>query len=185
MIRQIGVGAMAVTTACTSQGVPVPQAGGAITPASSPAVATSPVASPSTTATPPKTPATTRTTTNQAALLLADRTLTAQMSGYDAGLDMLQFRLAHWVSGGADNGHYEGDPADPATHRLALANSPTILSVLGICSDELTADSQGHANKPCTKEQLVQALKNQSFLYAELKVDGADHITKLSELYVP
>jgi hypothetical protein len=57
--------------------------------------------------------------------------------------------------------------------------------VISICSTELTADSMGGANKPCTKEQLVRTLNGSTTPYARIKVDGDDTITSISELYTP
>jgi hypothetical protein len=118
-------------------------------------------------------------------LRFAGKTLTVGMTGYDTKLDMVQFQLVQYIRGGEDNGHYEPDDADPGRHRLPLAGEPAILSVISICSTGLTADSQGHANKPCTKDQLVKALTNVVPLFAQLEVDSTDHITKVSELYTP
>jgi hypothetical protein len=167
-----GAGAMAVSTACGTSETGVPSATGpGRVESSAPAGATS-VTGAATTTTPPN-------------LRFANKTLTAGLTGYDGKLDMVQFNLVRFVPGGADNGHYDADPADPATHRLPLAKSPMILSAISICSDGLTADAQGNANKTCTKDQLVQALNNSVFPYAALQVDGTDHIAKLSELYAP
>lgn len=82
-------------------------------------------------------------------------------------------------------GHYESLPQDPGTHRLPLAKSARILSVISICSTGLTADSLGRADKPCTKEQLVRKLNDSITPYAQIKVDGGDDITSISELYAP
>jgi hypothetical protein len=115
----------------------------------------------------------------------AGTTLTVQLTGYDTNVDMVNFRRVRWAPGGPDNGHYVDLPDDPGTHRLPLAKSPRILSISTICSTTLTADNQGHATKPCTKDQLVTALNGPAKPFAELQVDPDDHITTLSELYTP
>lgn len=115
----------------------------------------------------------------------AGKNLTVRMTGYDAKVDMVEFQLVRYIRGGANNGHYEGDPSDTAKHRLPLAGSASILSAVSICSQGLTMDSAGHANKPCTKEQLVDVLDGTTQPYAELEVDKADNIAKVSELYTP
>ncbi|MBP2319962.1 hypothetical protein JOF56_000347 [Kibdelosporangium banguiense] len=115
----------------------------------------------------------------------AGKTLTVELTGYDTKLDMAEFKLVKYVRGGADNGHYEPLPEDPGTHRLPLTKSPQILSVSSICSDGLTADSRGQANKPCTKDQLVRKLNDSVAPFASIQVDGDDRIAKVVELYAP
>jgi hypothetical protein len=115
----------------------------------------------------------------------AGKTLVTRLTGYNSKVDMVEFHLVHFVAGGANNGHYETLPGDPATHRLPLAKSADILSIIGICSNGMTADAQGHANKPCTKQQLVDKLSDNASPYAEIQVDEDDNIAKVSELYAP
>lgn len=115
----------------------------------------------------------------------ANTTLTVQLTGYDKAHDMIEFQRVHFVPGGPDNGHYDALPEDPGAHRLPLAKSARILSILNICSTGLTADDQGHATKACTKDQLLTALRGPAKPFAELHVDADDHITTLSELYAP
>ncbi len=107
--------------------------------------------------------------------------LTVQLTGYDSAHDMVEFRTVHYVRGGENNGHYE---PDAETRRLALADPAEIFSIISICSDSMTADRMGRANKSCTKDQLVKALTDSRSPYAELQVEG-DHITKVAELYQP
>jgi hypothetical protein len=113
------------------------------------------------------------------------RTLTVVVTGYDSKQDMVEYRLVRHVRGGENNGHYEPVPDDPDAHRLPLASSAEILSVISLCSTGLTADSMGRANKTCTKDQLAQAVKDSVTPLAELQVDGSDQITRLAELYQP
>ncbi|GAA5155186.1 hypothetical protein GCM10023321_28100 [Pseudonocardia eucalypti] len=111
--------------------------------------------------------------------------VTAQLVGFDAAAGMVRFQVVHRVAGGADNGHYEPDPSDSATHRLPLAARPTVLSALTLCSTEITVDDRGDGNRPCTREQLVAVLSRGTSVLARLHVDGTDHIDRVSELYQP
>lgn len=118
-------------------------------------------------------------------LKFPNTTRTTNLVGYDDGVGMVRFQLVVWQKGGADNGHYVPDPADPATHRLALSANPAILSAYEICSDHLTLDGDGKAARPCAPQQLIDALHNGKKPYATLRIDGDDHIAQLSELYTP
>jgi hypothetical protein len=186
MIDRIGrctalvIAVMAVGTACGSSvsGVPAANGSGGATTS---APAGSSTAAPSTGA---------AASTSSPVLKFAGKTVTASLNGYDSKLDMVQFHVVRFASGGVDDGHYVGDPADPAAHRLPLAKASTILSAVSICStganeEGVTVDADGHANKACTKDQLAQVLSTPSTLIAELKVDATDHIEKLSEVYAP
>lgn len=111
---------------------------------------------------------------------------TVSLEGYDESVRMVRFRLQVYRSGGADNGHYESDPADSAVYRLALADQPEIRSAMDICSNgEPTVDAQGTGTRACTADQLLDALRGGKKPLARIRVDAADHIFQLSEIYRP
>ncbi|MFD2418431.1 hypothetical protein [Amycolatopsis pigmentata] len=111
---------------------------------------------------------------------------TVALDGYDESVHMVRFRLQVYRPGGADNGHYENDPADSALYRLALADQPQIRSAADICSNgQPTLDSQGVGVRPCTADQLLDALRAGKKSLARIRVDAADHIAELSEIYRP
>jgi hypothetical protein len=125
-------------------------------------------------------------TVEQQSLRFPGTTQIVQLTGYDAKLAMVEFRLVHWIPGGPNNGHYEEVTGVPGMHRLPLAASPTVLSAANLCpADSATIGSDGLGNKPCSKDQLLTALKDGKMSYAQIQVDDNDHIAKVSELYTP
>jgi hypothetical protein len=117
-------------------------------------------------------------------LKFPNTTVKAALTGYDSRVNMVEFYQVRWVPGGPNNGHYDEDPADTAMHRLPLSDSPVILSALTLCPGG-SMDQQGHATTRCTKDQLIQILTDSPGVLAEVRVDGADRIERVSELYVP
>lgn len=111
--------------------------------------------------------------------------LTATLLGYDDNARMVRFQLARNVAGGPDDGHYQTDPADPGEHRLPLSGAPEIRGAASLCpTGDVTVDEHGTGTAPCTSRQLIEAL-HRSPVRAQLHVDGADRIDRVSELYHP
>ena len=118
-------------------------------------------------------------------LRFPNKDLTANLLGYDDNAHMVRFQLVRNVAGGPDDGHYETDPGDPGQHRLPLSAAPVVLSAASLCSThDVTVDEHGTGTTPCTSRQLIEAL-HRSPVRAQLHVDGADRIDRVSELYHP
>lgn len=120
---------------------------------------------------------------------------TVAFQGYDESVRMVRFRLQAYRLGGAGgpggargagNGHYDNDSADSAVYRLALADKPEIRSAMDICSNGLASlDDQGNSARPCTAGQLLDALRAGQKPIARIRVDAADHIVEVAEIYQP
>jgi hypothetical protein len=85
-------------------------------------------------------------------------TQTVQLTGYDTALDMVEFHLVRWAPGGPNNGHYVEVPGDTGMHRLPLA---------------------------CCEDRLPAALLDDAAPFAEIEVDGDNHIAAVTEIYTP
>ncbi|ALG10370.1 hypothetical protein AOZ06_28850 [Kibdelosporangium phytohabitans] len=119
-------------------------------------------------------------------LRFPNTTQTVQLTGYDSKVQMVGFKLVQWVAGGANNGHFGEVQGDTATHRLPLADSPTVRSATGVCPTERPAvDGNGHGTAPCSKERLVNALLQGGKFTAQIKIDGEDRIVHVTEIYTP
>jgi hypothetical protein len=116
-------------------------------------------------------------------------TVTVELTGYDRGLQMVNFELVELAPGtGNMEPHYVDVPGD-GTHRLPLADNLKVWSANMICSSGsetgVTVDAEGRGDQPCTEDQLLEALDRSSGLTAELKVDAQDRIYEVAELYHP
>ncbi|MEV4316723.1 hypothetical protein [Actinocrispum sp. NPDC049592] len=177
----IALGAGTLLSACTSQNAsaPPPATSTVTTPAQVPQL---PARTPSGDAV----DASNSSTVDKSEARFPDTTQTVWLTGYDAKVDMVQFKLTKWQPGGPNNGHYVDVPGDTGVHRLPLASNVTVLSVGTLClSNEMSADSKGNGTAPCSKDVLLKSLKDGIMLVAEIKVDGTDHIAKVSERYTP
>ncbi len=177
----IAFGAGALLSACTSQNAsaPPPAAGTVTTSVQVPQLPAK---------TPQGTPenVTKSSTVDQPEARFPNTTQTVLLTGYDATVDMVQFKLTRWQPGGPNNGHYVDVPGDTGVHRLPLAKNVTVLSVGTLClSNEMSADSKGNGTAPCPTDILLKSLKDGIMLVAEIKVDGTDHIAKVSERFTP
>jgi hypothetical protein len=164
-----GIAAAAATgallTACSTAGAPTAAAPG--TPSTSTAAPTS------------------ASQASNRVLHFPNKTVTVTLTGYDPTLHLVQFQLAVFVAGGADDGHYAPDPKDPATHRLALAPNATMTSFSPDCTG-----AGGNADTPqgaaCTTTQFVSALTDHSGAGpAKLHVNAQDQIDSAQGLYHP
>lgn len=124
-------------------------------------------------------------TVEQVNLKFPNTTQIVDLLRYDPAADMVEFRLMQWIPGGANNGHFVPVPADPAVHRLPLASNPTVLSALSLCPGAMAVDKKGLGTNPCTKDRLLAVLKSGQDVLAEIKVDGNDRVTSVSERYTP
>jgi hypothetical protein len=123
--------------------------------------------------------------TSDTSLQFPNKNLTVQLDGYDSTLHMVEFHLAVWVAGGADDGHYGVDPTNTGAHRLPLAPDASITSLSPLC----TGASKGNPNvdgSACTLAQLTAALLDDSGAGpAKLHVNANDQIQTAQELYHP
>ena len=124
-----------------------------------------------------------------ARLQFPNTTLNVMLTGYDDSTGMLRFQLATWVRTPTDDGGYQADPANPGTHRLPLADNPTILSAGTLCagSNDATIGPSGLGTKPCSEQEFLATLHGApgGLPAAQLKVDGSDRITSVVEYYHP
>ena len=125
-------------------------------------------------------------TAQQVALKFPNKNLTIAMEGYDSSLRMVQFQLAVWVAGGADDGHYGDDPTDPATHRLAVAPGAKLTALSSDCTGPAAGNDPNTDGTTCTVAQFAAALTDGSAIGpAKVHVNAADQIDSAQELYHP
>ncbi len=108
------------------------------------------------------------------------------ITGYDDASNMLEFKLIQRGAGGSGNDHYALAPEDTSEHRLPFADNPKVLSASIVCRSEgPTVGDGGRGTKPCTKDEMLANVKQGLLPLAEIKVDGTQHITAVTELYSP
>ena len=111
---------------------------------------------------------------------------TVQFTGFDNAANMAQFQLITWQPGGADGGHYVPVAGDTNTHRLPLNEHSEVYSATTVCSgDDATVDEKGFGTKPCTLQQLMEALTGGNPPTAQIHVGGDDSISVVKEIYHP
>jgi hypothetical protein len=119
-------------------------------------------------------------------LRFPNTTQTVQLIGFDDAVNMAQFQLVTWQSGGPDNGHYGPVAGDTKTYRLPLHEHGEVYSAATICPDgNVTVDGRGFGTKPCAPQQLMEALTGGNPPLAQIHVDGDDRIAVVKEIYHP
>jgi hypothetical protein len=107
-------------------------------------------------------------------------TQAVQVTGYDAGVQMVRFQLVTRQQGS------QYTPLDGKTYRLPLQKGGKVLSAATLCPDEsVTIDDQGYGNQPCGQDQLLQQLTDGNSVLAQISVNGDDQITTVKEIYHP
>lgn len=108
----------------------------------------------------------------------------AAIQGYDDATQMVTFQVRKWVPGGADDGHYDADPAKPGVHRLPLATQVTVTSLSTMCAG-VAPSADPTKPSTCTRQQLITGLRDGHGALAQVRVDSTDHIESVKELYTP
>jgi hypothetical protein len=116
-------------------------------------------------------------------------TVTAELTGFDHRLQMVDFELVELTAGTGEMEPHYVDVAGDGPHRLPLATNLKVLGASTICpgrsDDGVTIDDQGLGDQPCTEDELLEALDDRSGITAQLKVDAQDRIYEVAELYHP
>ncbi|WP_033290343.1 hypothetical protein [Amycolatopsis jejuensis] len=116
----------------------------------------------------------------QPKLRFPNTTPVVSMIGYDAKLGMVQFRVMDKLP----TGGYAESVTDQKVHRLPLDKNATVISYVGLCPEgSPSLDDSNHSPMRCGAKDLIAALNRGDTTSAELNVDGADRITRVTALY--
>ncbi|MDT8913034.1 hypothetical protein [Amycolatopsis sp. PS_44_ISF1] len=107
-----------------------------------------------------------------------------QFTGYDSAEDMIRFQLVAHHDGGPDDGTW--DPVDDTTYRLPIQSGAEVLSAATMCPGEsATIGDDGLGTGPCSRDELLEKLKDVHPILAQIVVNGDDRITSIKEIYHP